>query len=735
MIERVFSLCLLAFVVTFTSGVAPAQNRVVARSTTLPAVAPTSGRVSSMIDVASVNNREITWPKRGDEREEETHRELVFPGTPWEDGRPGSRIWKRTGTPSPSPAATFPGTEFSASGRIPPDAVGAAGTRHVMLSHNGVVQIRDKATGELLKQTSQFEFWRPARYPNQPDVWTFDPRILFDATAAGGGRWIISAAADRTSLISSIVLAVSATPDPLGAWHYYRFDPPGDSTSLWYDYPILGVGAQWIVVRAAFPDFDKHTYVIPKAAAFAGEPVEPLRLEDELGVLAPTAALDGSVATQFLVGTGTDVYALRGPVDGPVTLEHLAHVTPPPGTSSWANTAGNLFGQLGTSVRIAGGTSAANTAIVRNGSIWYAHTVFLPAVSSTRAAAQWWEIDAATLQVAQFGRVEDPAEGPERVSYAFPAIAVNAAGDAVLGYSIFSPSHYASAGYSLRAVSDPPGTMRDPVLLRSGLGPYRLSDGVDVRWGDYSGASADPSSDDLWVFLEYSATTTNHAWGTWCGRVRLAPDTALGIERKGAHARASDSDLLSPTSAFTIEALVKPDRIAAKGRMVLLSKRGGAGDAGGYELRLEPGTGKLTFALYDSTGREIASVTSEAAVSAGQWSHVAGSFDGTALFAGVNGAVISSPAPRGATDGRAALVLGAGSSGKGAFRGALDGARLSSVARYTAAYTPPEYIANDSATLGLWTFDATAGLDASGNGNTVTLTSQARLVPGAQARR
>src|SRR5262249_24838046 len=93
----------------------------------------------------------------------------------------------------------------------------------------------------------------------------------------------------------------------------------------------------------------------------------------------------------------------------------------------------------------------------------------------------------------------------------------------LVGYSRFSATEYASAGYSFHKATDPPGTMRAEVILKSGEAPYyKPLDGPSNRWGDYSATVVDPLNDrDLWTIQEYAAKPVagSDRWGTWWGRV------------------------------------------------------------------------------------------------------------------------------------------------------------------------------------------------------------------------
>jgi hypothetical protein len=61
--------------------------------------------------------------------------------------------------------------------------------------------------------------------------------------------------------------------------------------------------------------------------------------------------------------------------------------------------------------------------------------------------------------------------------YAFPSIAVNRFGDALIGYSRFGTNQYASANYSLHALNEPTGTLESDYLYKAGESTYWKDDG------------------------------------------------------------------------------------------------------------------------------------------------------------------------------------------------------------------------------------------------------------------
>ena len=199
---------------------------------------------------------------------------------------------------------------------------------------------------------------------------------------------------------------------------------------------------------------------------------------------------------------------------------------------TWTNTPpGNVdFGpQTNSTIKINNGDARMQSVLYRDGYLWCAHTVFVPAENPTRSAIQWWRIkpdDTNTLS----GRIEDTSG---TMFYAYPSIAVNRFADMLIGYSSFSATQYANACYSLRVFFDEHEKFRSSRIFKAGEGIYyrALTNGESVRWGDYSATVVDPANDtDFWTIQEYAAqpvgSVTNYdsgRWGTWWAKVQLAP--------------------------------------------------------------------------------------------------------------------------------------------------------------------------------------------------------------------
>lgn len=446
--------------------------------------------------------------------------------------------------PAPTTLSPLPSTNFQAlpddTTAIPPDTHGAVGPNHVMTVHNSQVRIQSK-TGVTAATVGLDFFWASLGNPN-----AFDPKVLYDPY---GQRWIFTACANLRLATSAVLIGVSQTSDPTGAWNLFSVD--ADATDVvWADYPSIGFNKDWIVVQlnmftvAADAFTRSNIYVFTKSSLYNNTaPSAPFRLFQDInaGTQTPAITYDVALATMYLVGTWTNATGtLRmSTITGAVGAESYTAGTSFPDvvdTLGWAFSGGTtaLAPQLGSTQTIATNDTRMQNCVYRNGSLWCTHHIFLPATTPTRASVQWWQLSTAGA-VTQRGRVDD-ATGA--TFYTFPSIAVNANSDVLIGYSRFSASQYASANYSYRASTDAANTLQVDAVLKAGEGVYyKTFGGPSNRWGDYSSTVVDPSNDlDMWTIQEYAATpvggTTDGTgrWGTWWGKIAGAVASAnLGI--------------------------------------------------------------------------------------------------------------------------------------------------------------------------------------------------------------
>lgn len=468
--------------------------------------------------------------------------------------------------PSPQPAANFLALEDNG-GSIPPDTTGAVGLDKMFVTLNGRYRVQNKATGATQPAVSISTFWAPLNTPTPvPPIASvsgvFDPRVQYDPY---NNRWIVAAVSNSRSASSSVVVGISATSDPQGTFTLYRFvvgcagtDTGCDTDGEWADFPMLGFNKNWVAV--GWNQFDSNsaaTFVAGKMlildypALRAGTSTSSITTVTTGGnfCMHPATTLSSTEETLYVpahtssAGAQYRLHSISGTPSAPVLSLDPTPNTRPGG--AWTQPGGDTLPQTcvgtpGTTCpttprRLDSGDSHIRSNVVfRNGSIWYAQTVGLPAgrTASTidHTAAQWTRINTSGSFV-DGGRVEDAAATVTSGEwYAYPSIGVNANNDVLLGFSNLAGTHFARAGYTFRAGTDTAGTMRDPLIFKEGEDYYSKEfSGDRNRWGDYSHTVVDPSNDlDMWTIQEYAAqrlvqdsqeTTNNSRWGTWWAKV------------------------------------------------------------------------------------------------------------------------------------------------------------------------------------------------------------------------
>jgi hypothetical protein len=438
-------------------------------------------------------------------------------------------------------------------GVTPPDTTGAIGPNFYMEFVNQFVGVFDRNT---LARVAALDL---ASFVGAPSGLTpTDVQIQWDPQS---NRWIYALIGFQTSN-NYVLFGWTKTADPSslpGGWCRYGV---GTGSSL-NDYPKLGHDANFITVGSnvysdtlpTFPFVTANLWAIPKPLAgdsSCSSPVSAFYFADATHLLhnadgslaftpVPANTADGS-SPGYIVGAHDDSTAAQSKVmvwhfapgptlvaDGDITVGTFSvpPSVPQPGTT---NLLDSLDGRLTQAVQLrdpsAGGVEA----------VWTQHTV---AGASGRAVVRWDEFAPSTLTVLQEGEIGSTTD------HIFNgAISPSSAGsDAGVFYNRGSGSTLALIGAQTRGSSTPVGQMdAGEVVLGSSatFDQETLFQGNcttnPCRWGDYSGASPDPSNAGVvWgsnqligpAFLGFAQwTTQNFAIST--GPV-AAPDFTLSV--------------------------------------------------------------------------------------------------------------------------------------------------------------------------------------------------------------
>lgn len=459
---------------------------------------------------------------------------------------------------SPNPASSFLAMLGEGELIARPDTQGAVGPNHLMVTLNTSVRMQTR-NGAVLSTVSLSNFWAAVGpfdvfyFDGLPFPAVVDPKVLYDPYE---GRFIFATLCNVYTTNSALLIGVSQTSDPTGNWNLYRFRADA-SGQTYIDFPFMGFNKDWIAVRALMLNvsgdaFNRvHIYAFNKTNLYAGgSGTFTLFASSNIGKhQTPATTFDTDVSTLYLLqqmGEGARnintlrLYTITGAVDSPVfTIGPTVTAT-----NRWdyiANTGdnSNFSPQLGSTRKIYTKRANIYTLVYRNGSLWAAQTIYLPANAGTRNAVQWWQISP-TGGILQRGLIDDPTG---KLFYDYPSLSVNQFNDVLIGYNRFSTNQYGSANYSFRAGNDPSNTLRADTVLKAGEAPvdFVFPNWPYNDWGDYSATMVDPVNDlDLWTIQEYASANIGgfgggDNWGTWWGRI--SPIRVTAVELAGADAR------------------------------------------------------------------------------------------------------------------------------------------------------------------------------------------------------
>jgi len=423
---------------------------------------------------------------------------------------------------------------------IPPDTHTAAGPAHVVNVTNVLVRMHNKTTGASVFQSSLRSFFTANGFVGPVNA-TFDPKVLFDSFS---NRWLI-VTLEKTAANSALFVAVSATNDPTGSWFLARIPALQiiAANNCWFDYPGFAVDEEAVYIIGNYFRLSDNAncgetrlFILSKSfyngsAVLANiiNPAPPgsggLNVTLQPAEIYGTAPA-GSVGT-FMVGFsgvtingGGESAVQVTRIDSPLTTPtlNLQFI----GLGQLLQSNSGAAPQSGTATTLATNDRRTLQAVWRNNQLYFAFSSRPPVAAADAAEnAAWWgrisTSNIAALSRADFGKVG----GDELTANAhtfFPAIAVNAAGDLAIGFSVVGSAIFPSSAYTWRAAADPAGTTRASQILRSGTDFYvRTLGGAANRWGDYSGASVDPVDGCFWISNQHAIArgTVSGGDGRW----------------------------------------------------------------------------------------------------------------------------------------------------------------------------------------------------------------------------
>jgi hypothetical protein len=408
----------------------------------------------------------------------------------------------------------------------PPDTTGEIGPSAFVEITNGLVAVYSRANLALIGSPLDL-----ATFVQDAGGAPCDPQVKFDPQT---DRWFYEAIGCGSSDLGELFVGWSITPDPSNlTTGWCKFAGSGSvESSAAIDYPKLALDANHIIIGAnvfnaingsfltaeiavaAKPPAGALSACTPPTFTFFGSSLNPLTTQaGDLAFSPEPASVSGGAATGYVVaadfndhasppdssGDNLMVWQVGGSAgtptvnaDGDIAVPGFS-VPPPvpqPGTSDPID---SLDGRLTQAVAApdpkAGGAET----------VWTQHTI----AGDGGSVVRWYELLPATMTVRQTGTVADPA------GYAFNgAIAPTLNGGAVIDYNAAGPAQLVQIKAQARAPNAPLGIMGGTLTLAASSAvdsdfscpsqPAGQSEGsVACRWGDYAGASVDPSNPNL----------------------------------------------------------------------------------------------------------------------------------------------------------------------------------------------------------------------------------------------
>jgi hypothetical protein len=433
---------------------------------------------------------------------------------------------------SPSAALSFAGTSDNQL-RIPPDASAAVSSAYLVETVNGTFTVQNRA-GALQQTVFMDTFWASVGGVTA----VVNARVVFDPY---NSRWIMAAEGNGNTANSVLLIGVSTSSNPTSTWNLFKVSSDGGS---WANFPTLGFNANWIAVSMNMYQLNcttncfqrENIYVFNKAQLYANNLGTVNKFTDTsgAGTYMPAVTFDNNTATPLYLlqkwnenyqGTGfLRLGSITGtPPSAPSINFQVNFADLPPWVFTGGITNGGFAPQAGNPTLIDTLDDRMQSVVYRDGFIWGAQTIFLPASAPTHSAVQWFGFDPTINGF--YSRIDDPAGVEFR---AYPSIAVNKFDDVLIGYSAFSANMYASAAYAFASHRDS-SFFESEQVFKGGLGPYVKFYGTTTNfWGFYSGAAVDPTNDtDLWTLQEFANPNVGNSgdfgrWGTWWAMVEIA---------------------------------------------------------------------------------------------------------------------------------------------------------------------------------------------------------------------
>jgi hypothetical protein len=455
-----------------------------------------------------------------------------------------------------------------ASGKLPPDTMGAVGPTQFIVAINNRIRSFDKQTGiadGILDSKTDGFFFDVSNGSRTSDI-----RIRYDRFSE---RWFIimltigdeepeDDASDKRSNIfpsnNRIMFAVSNTKDIsyFTEWSFNYFEI---GEGFFFDYPTLGIDDQalyisgLLVLSAGGTPVNQQFFVVNKKQLIEENELVFARFEyfiDSADFWGPhavwvaqgvdnfdeNAQVGNFIAVDSFSANHLVLYQVFNPGSESPTLSDPILIEVPQICLSL--TVPHRNGEK----NLTSNDSRLIMAQIRDGHLWTTHNIGVnnkgkccTTKQPTRDGSRWYEIDIKLERptLIQYGTLFDKTKknGTDARYFWMPSLNISGQGTMALGCSTAGENRFINCAIARRFKNDPKGILQKPILYtntHATYNPKQASSGP-LRWGDYSYTSVDPCDDmTIWTIQEYAVDTDQ--WGVQVAQLRApAPAEPISV--------------------------------------------------------------------------------------------------------------------------------------------------------------------------------------------------------------
>jgi len=388
-----------------------------------------------------------------------------------------------------------------------PDSNGAVGVGQFVEITNTMYAVYDKATGKSVLPPTSTRTIFVGFGKRCENSWAIDPVVLWDKLA---NRWLVSFFNNQGGAYA-LCIAVSTSSDATGTYSRYEYD-----YDTLPDYPKYAVWPDAYYGTTDLGGYPAEPCAYDRKAMLAGKRAAAICFTPNNVISLLPSDLDGSTKppkgapNHYLqLGNSTNllqefdfhvdfVHPRKSRFTGPhnITVPTYALACGGWGFCIPQPSPGEVVEGIGDRLmfRLAYRNFGTHESMV------VAHNVTPGPRSSGLSATRWYELRATPpgsgFALYQAGTFQDKSD-----SLWMGSAAMDKQGNIALGMSVSSTTRDPSIWYTGRVPGDPLGKMEAPQVAKIGSA---VEVGDDMRWGDYSSMSIDPSDDcTFWYSQEY----------------------------------------------------------------------------------------------------------------------------------------------------------------------------------------------------------------------------------------